>query len=94
MKATSGLQVWAKPKGKFINLKFEVNRGTIRIDRTRKNRPVWYLANFKASLPFKVDFGGGLVGQPKVILKVYFSSKSALAKYRASRNKPQAIEAP
>lgn len=85
MKVTRGLTVHPKVKGRKLSLTFKWEGAPV-LDRRRPRRPVWRLADIKARLPFKLDFGRGLTGQPKVLLKVYWAPKSDLARTLANRN--------
>lgn len=90
MKVQKHLQVRPKITGSMINLTFTATRQRVRIDRRRHNRPVWQIVDFKGKLPFKINLGGGLVVQPKFVLKVYYPSRSQFARHRAHRTEVQA----
>jgi len=90
MKVQKHLQVRPKIRGDMIDITLAATRQRVRIDRRRRNRPVWQIVDFKGKLPFKINLGGGLVVQPKFVFKVYYQSRSALARHRAHRNEVQA----
>lgn len=83
MKVVKNLQVWAKVDRRWVNLKFEIRRCRIRVDRKRPKRPVFYFANFSGLLPFKIDIGGGVEVRPRVIMKVYHKAASSRERVRA-----------
>ena len=89
MKVQKNLQVRPKITGNMINLTFTAVRQRVRIDRRRPKRPVWQIVDFKGKLPFRLNLGKGLVVQPRFVLKVYYPSRSQIARHRAYRHEVQ-----
>jgi hypothetical protein len=89
MRVQKHLQVRPKIRGNLIDITFTASRQRVVIDRKRYNRPVWQIVDFKGKLPFRINLGGGLVVQPRFVLKVYYPSKSQLARHRAHRTEVQ-----
>lgn len=68
-------------KGPGLEITLKIPNAHIQHDRRRPSRPVIYLAKLHGLLPFKVDFGQGVVRQPRIVLRIYHPAKSLNDRY-------------
>jgi hypothetical protein len=70
----------------MLSFRIHLKNCRVRIDRSKKNRPVWYIYGYNGKLPFQLDLGNDLIVQPKMVLKIYHRGKTNKEKFLAFRD--------